>query len=452
MKTPWASISRIEIDGVHSGTGFLIGPGYVVTALHVVATPEGRPVGEISLFFNTHAEFEDNRPIFQTTATLIPELWSQENDFAVLRCASAPVGAKPLVLTDRCRQYRDIAASGFATQDPAGFTLTGKIASLNEPTQSGSPALGLQLDAGSGVQLKGHSGAPVISDRRVVALLRTAHLDGQDKSAGGLVQATSIRHVVECCNHHNPGLLRYHSNIRWPAPGGAALPVVADRKPEFRQFESIITGASAQRILLIKGESGVGKSRITEAFEQYARGLAVTVASIRLEIDSTMDGVFDSLVFSAGGELFAEATAASGTNRFLVIINELVTCDRPFLLMIDNWQMAKDNLRRWVEQQLFPQLDRMPHVAVMITGQQVPDHRGAQWNEIAEVRELGLIQSPDDWMEFCHLEWPGTKIVRDYIAGILFASEQKMKPNEVYIQLASLHRHLQATSGAGAGR
>jgi hypothetical protein len=120
--------------------------------------------------------------------------------------------------------------------------------------------------------------------------------------------------------------------------------------------------------------------------------------------------------------------------------------------MIDNWQMAKDNLRRWVEQQLFPQLDRMPHVAVMITGQQVPDHRGAQWNEIAEVRELGLIQSPDDWMEFCHLEWPGTKIVRDYIAGILFASEQKMKPNEVYIQLASLHRHLQATSGAGAGR
>ena len=70
MKTPWASIARIEADGVHSGTGFLVTRKYVLTALHVVADETGRPFPGILLRFDTNAEYGDNSKVFETKAVL----------------------------------------------------------------------------------------------------------------------------------------------------------------------------------------------------------------------------------------------------------------------------------------------------------------------------------------------------------------------------------------------
>jgi V8-like Glu-specific endopeptidase len=43
LKTPWASIAKIAVDGLHSGTGFLVTRQHVLTALHVVADKSGQP-------------------------------------------------------------------------------------------------------------------------------------------------------------------------------------------------------------------------------------------------------------------------------------------------------------------------------------------------------------------------------------------------------------------------
>jgi hypothetical protein len=452
MKTPWASIARIDIDGKHAGTGFLIGPNHLVTALHVVATPEGRPLGDITLFFNTAAEFDDGSSIVSTTGTLLAELVDESNDFAVLQCASPPPSAKPLVLTDRCTQFRQFSSSGFATQDPTGFTMIGRIGSVNEPSGIGHPTIGLQFEAGSGVKLKGHSGAPVIADGCVVGLLCSAHLNEEEETMGGIVQATYIRHVVDRCNEVFPFPFRYHANIRWPNTGQSKPLLVADRKPEFAAFEKMITGRSQPRVLLLKGESGTGKSLIVKAFESYARGLGVVVASADLKGCPGLEDIWESFYLTAGEGPFRQAVSETGASRFMRIIDDMVTCERPILFSIDNWQEATDGLRKWFEFQLFPQLDRVPNVVVLITGHVVPEPGAAEWGEFVLAHELTLVQSPDDWLEFCQHKWPATKISKDHVVGILYAANQRLKPNEVFNYLLLLHTNLQSSGTVGVAQ
>ena len=142
MKTPWASIAKIEVGGKHSGTGFLVSGKCVLTALHVVAEKKtGRPFPGLRLEFNTNAEFADGSKLFRTNAHIVKDCWSLDHDFALLQCDDVSPLSKPLNLSDRCHQLDDCLSPGFAIQDPSGFNAIGTISSLNDPTESGGTAM-----------------------------------------------------------------------------------------------------------------------------------------------------------------------------------------------------------------------------------------------------------------------------------------------------------------------
>src|SRR5258706_13627341 len=135
--TPWASIAKIEVEGKHSGTGFLVSSGHVLTALHVVADKDtGRPYRRIRLSFDTNAEFDDGSRIFETDASVARNLWSTEDDFVLLKC-EVPDRATPLRLSDRCAPFDECSSPGFGIQKPTGFTVSGYVSSLNDPMDSG---------------------------------------------------------------------------------------------------------------------------------------------------------------------------------------------------------------------------------------------------------------------------------------------------------------------------
>ena len=452
MKTPWASIARIEIDGIHSGTGFLIGPDHLVTALHVVATPEGRPLGGIALFFNTAAEFDDNSPILKTTATLVPGLWDHSQDFAVLKCDDPLPAARPLIPTARCLQFQKFSSPGFAMQDANGFTGIGKIASLNDPASSGGPIISLQFDFGTGLLMRGHSGAPVFVDGLVVGLLRTAFLDERKLTMGGIVQATSIRYVVECCRKQSPTLLTFRPGISWPSPKAEDKPVVADRKREFSDFERMITGQCEQRVLLLEGASGTGKTVIAEEFERYARSLDVIVASADLKGCPTMDQIFGALLITGGEGVFKQAESADRPQRFFRMMDDIMALEKPFLLLFDGWKEAPDELRKWIKNTVSPKLSLMPHVIVMITGQEVPDPSAANWKELVICHQLTPIHSTEDWYEFCNRKWPASPIARQHIESLLLVAKDQLMPSEVCALLKTLQSRLPALGALGAGR
>ncbi len=453
MRTPWGSIAKIEVGGGHSGTGFLVAPGYLVTALHVVATPEGRSLGDIVLHFNPAAERDDGSPIVTMTATLEADLWSSAHDFAVLKCEYPQPDAKPFRLADRCRVDNKFSSPGFGLVEPIGFTAGGTITGLNDPSEEGGTVLRLQFDSGSGVPLKGHSGAPVIINGVVVGLLCTAFLDGAEKSVGGFVAASPIRHVVEFCNQYDRRLLQYKAAISWPTATPTVSPVMADRKQEFSEFVGMITGQSQKRILFLQGVSGFGKTRVAEEFGEYARGLRVIVASVDLKGPLDLEQVYQSFVFTAGGEVFPNAAASeSGAARFPQIVEDLISLERPLLLSIDNWQDSSDLFQKWIKLQLFVQMDQMPHIIVMITGHQVPEPRAAAWAKFVLSRELSFIDAPGDWLEFCTRNWPQGGITRDHIVSLLLTAPKKLAPSAMYSLLDTLQRKLQADTPAGAGR
>ncbi len=449
MRTPWASIAKIEADGVHSGTGFLVTNRYVLTALHVVADKTGRPFPKILLRFNTNAEYSDGSSEFETEAHLVVDLWSAEHDFALLECVNLPPG-KPLLLTDRCRQRDECSSPGFAIQDPTGFDAIGKISGLNDPTDNGSTAIGVQFDFGSGVLMKGHSGAALFVRERVVGFLRTAFLDEQKKTMGGILHATSISHVMEHCNRLKPGLLVIDPPIQWPAPLPSHSRLLADRREEFEIFDRMVTGRCLERVLLLKGVSGSGKSVLMAELTGYASSLGLPVAHADCKGCPTVDALFNTFMFAVAPGTLPGSETATGFSRLHAMIEDLTALDRPIVFALDTWQDSSDEVRKWIGQLLLRNLPRMPGVVVLIGGQKgLPEHKDQTWAEYAVLRNLEPITSVEDWYEYTQRKWPSVDIPKVMVETITRAVGPQSGPNVIVSLLGTLMNSLAESAAAG---
>lgn len=446
MTVPWASIAKIEADGEHSGTGFLVTPQHVLTARHVVADSTGRPFPRIKLRF-----YRDKAPgrrelFLETGASLLPDLSSEPDDFALLLCDEPPP-SKPLRLSDVCSPFHDCSAPGFAIEKPDGFTVIGRIASPNDPMGPNGTAISIQFNFGDGVLMKGHSGAPLFVNNRVVGLLRTAFLDDKEKTTGSIVFASPVARVIELCGQKCPGMIGYSSPVTWPAPTSNPHSI-ADRKEEFEIFERMITGQSKERILLLRGESGSGKTVLAEELIAYAKGLGIAVAQVDCKGSPSLDPVVTS--FLLGIEDFTPTAASTtGFPRYTALIDDLAILEQPLLLALDTWQQCSVDVRKWLERSSFlPNLARMPAVVVMIGGHEVPDAKGTAWSDLAiPVRHLGVIRSIDDWFEYARQKWPDVPFERAHVQALVFATGGQ--PNTMDVMLETVRRNLTAGDASG---
>lgn len=191
-----APIARILVAAagqvMSRGTGTLIAPRLVLSALHVVANrrpdpPEPYP-GEITLEF----------PGFTTTGTLVPRAFDRTADWVLIECAEAPPMA-PMSLASLHENKREWESFGFPDANARdGLLLSGTVM-MCDGTLEGMRAHQLycvQAAAGSGGRVKGMSGAPVVIAGRLVGVMRFALME-QDRTEMGTLYACPVSAVGE---------------------------------------------------------------------------------------------------------------------------------------------------------------------------------------------------------------------------------------------------------------
>jgi serine/threonine-protein kinase len=181
------AIARIDVidpsgQVVSRGTGTLVAPGMVLTALHVVADrrtdPPQRLPGRIILTF----------PSVQVEAELHATLSSAKADWVILLCPTTPT-LTPVTLGRLAQAGVDWETFGFPDANPRdGMVQTGRVEAW-DGILDGETALQLfseEAAAGNGAPVKGLSGAPVFVADYFVGHMRFALMQDGKTVAGTL--------------------------------------------------------------------------------------------------------------------------------------------------------------------------------------------------------------------------------------------------------------------------
>ena len=335
-----AAVARITCDGGVRGTAFLIDPQHALTALHVVADRRARPpllYSGVQLDFSGHL----------TAATVVDGAYDADADFALLRLHSPPrdaagnpvvplplddLGEDELQLAEQSGRALQFHSRGFPDANPDdGLDIGGQVRTTLGQV-SGVRALQLfssEAAAGTGAPVSGLSGAPVFCAGAVVGLLRTAILDGENRSMAGALFACPAATVLRALAQAGTPPLQL-ARLACPYPGMVAFA---------RHQSSLFFGRTAeidwlllhlrkQRFALVLGPSGSGKSSLVHAGLLPHLPPELTVRTLRpgdqpeRELDAQLGG--------AGQPLLA---AQTGEKRLLLFIDQMeelfARCPRP---------------------------------------------------------------------------------------------------------------------------
>lgn len=193
------AIARIVV-GQGRGTGFLVSrDGLVLTALHVVADLEGSRRNERLKPYPDPITLRFGDPLTGATwtptgaATLVPELYSLQGDWAVLKIAGPiPGDVVPLRLAELATAHDTATWKTYGFPDVAaavGSDFDGPITSWDQGVAR------LRSDAAAGVKMSGISGSPCIVGGDAVALIHSALLD-KELCQGGVLTAIRVREIA----------------------------------------------------------------------------------------------------------------------------------------------------------------------------------------------------------------------------------------------------------------
>lgn len=289
-----AAIARVEVMElgccIDWGTAFLIGRRHALTALHVVSSekrPNPSQKGDLLklVFFDVAAPGESgiNQPPIERYAHLVAEHAHADMDWALIEFETGEPevpGVAPLLLRSGVLPpAAPFQTFGYARTNPSdGIMFSGHVENATARC-AGSPAIQLFCRHAAAVDTRvaGQSGAPVFSGGAVVGIIR-AFIENDGAVVAGTVYACPIQAPLS--DSLVRSLARTDPCIGVP-PLPDDIPVPADpfhyleryRREEARLFlgrcrelaELARVLESDRRIILLYGQSGVGKSSLLEA-------------------------------------------------------------------------------------------------------------------------------------------------------------------------------------------
>ena len=161
---------------------------------------------------------------------------------------------------------------------------------------------------------------------------------------------------------HVPAYVPAAKVFHWPQMAPLRRPGLADRDRERKAFQSLVTGQSHERVLLIHGPSDRGKSVLLFEFFEIAKclsGLGVAHAEFKtaLPLGEVLADARRDLRFLR----FPRFDRELGQDRRpemlrAAFLEDIEESPEPVLLIFDAFEQATEDAKRWVEDQLLPPL------------------------------------------------------------------------------------------------
>ncbi|HNK03975.1 MAG TPA: TIR domain-containing protein [Accumulibacter sp.] len=186
--------------------------------------------------------------------------------------------------------------------------------------------------------------------------------------------------------------------VAWPPPA-AFRPDIANRdREEWPAIVELLAGQTPQRIVLIAGASGVGKSTLLRQTVRYAGQLHIPVVDVNLKGGTVeRDEILGKFELELADRL--PNFVGQGAKRTHLLRKDLRALRQPVLLLFDHYEDVAGNpqLSDWLSFELLEEVERSPALAVIVAGKQLPERNRGNWHELARHLQLGPIADADAW-------------------------------------------------------
>lgn len=401
-----AACARVS-TGESRGTAYLVAPGWAVTCKHVV---EG--VTEASLVFST------------ATVKVTVRERGESADFVFLELKKKLTGVSPLPLAQNRPSFND---SGLICGFPAiavendtylnsHVIIKAEIRDPRAQDDQKSSAITVYSEdagAGSGAELGGFSGSPVLVDGVVIGHLHRV-LDSKGRAVLGQVYACPVEHVLNAMDE--PLRRQILEGPRQAVSRAAEPPIVnrhlldemppshhfVGRQDEQHRLERWSADANCRGIL-ITGGAGMGKSLLASRYVDMMRAHWRFIIWFSFRDAPLPDRVLTDLLkallgfFSYSRETSELTGPSDDAERILALLRA-----RPTLLVFDNLETIVDaRTGGWLAEHVITGR-LIENIAVgghgsrlVITSQQVPLSLEAACGDQLQVRPLALTKGLD---------------------------------------------------------
>jgi hypothetical protein len=178
---------------------------------------------------------------------------------------------------------------------------------------------------------------------------------------------------------------------------------LADRDVEWAWTRRLLAGQTNERILLLQGESGSGKTHFFGAILRYAeQQLGVDrAASADCKGALELARVLNTLADSLDHRVLLPNFQRSGRTNASAFASDMAQVREPVALLFDTYEQSNQTVQSWIEAELLPKVRKNESLRIIVGGQKVPDHKQASLEGLVHRFELGRILEPSYWERWC---------------------------------------------------
>jgi hypothetical protein len=176
---------------------------------------------------------------------------------------------------------------------------------------------------------------------------------------------------------------------------------MANRRDCLELFESMITRRRHERLLLLEGDSNMGKSVLLRSLIGIFKRGGLKAVLLDLKGGIGLEDMLDNLSLDSDETMLPSFFHSAREQRKSALIRDFESLSSPLLLAIDTYQQGENTKTAdWIESQVLARLERFPTLIVLMAGQSLPDVWSLPCTSLSVKYTLQPIRDKTDWLEY----------------------------------------------------